>query len=238
MKNLVRILSLVILMASCNKKPSSPEDLKNEKIREGYTYMETFYEEEGIRKGVESYYWEKNGIIDGEYAIFYPNGNVKEKGTFQNGSRRGDIRYYDEQGKIKEKRNYDILYGFDTLVLPIERIMYRENGEIIHNSSFFISTNFEKDTLVSFFEQITFKIEPFLNFQKSDTLNVMSIISGENQTDTIQNIRIPVEPFSLVFPLNKGMNNLIIYIESSRWIPEKQERLLIPYHKKKLVFRF
>ena len=47
-----------------------------------------------------------NGVYNGEYLKYYPNGQVKEKATFLNGEFEGELIYYDEKGIITKTEFY------------------------------------------------------------------------------------------------------------------------------------
>jgi hypothetical protein len=49
----------------------------------------------------------KNGFKDGSYTEYYPNGEVKMKGHFENDKRDGIWRLFDEDGKLILRRRYD-----------------------------------------------------------------------------------------------------------------------------------
>ena len=48
----------------------------------------------------------KNGEIHGPYIGYYPNGVVKAKGKLKNGYYQGNWEFFDENGKLSEKKVY------------------------------------------------------------------------------------------------------------------------------------
>src|SRR6185436_19127079 len=49
----------------------------------------------------------KNGFKDGSYIEYYPSGETKMNGHFDNDKRSGTWRLHDETGKVILKRNYE-----------------------------------------------------------------------------------------------------------------------------------
>jgi len=48
----------------------------------------------------------EDGMHNGPYVEFHDNGNWRSKGTLKDGSRDGLFLYYDEEGRLSEKRTY------------------------------------------------------------------------------------------------------------------------------------
>ncbi len=50
---------------------------------------------------------QQNGILNGSYMSFYDNGNRKVEGQFEQNKRSGEWKFYDEEGELIVKRNYE-----------------------------------------------------------------------------------------------------------------------------------
>lgn len=64
--------------------------------RSGKTYK--YYLDNGQIEGISNF---KNGVIDGKYFRFYPNGNVQIEGQFDKGWKSGVWKYYYENGYLQ-----------------------------------------------------------------------------------------------------------------------------------------
>ncbi|WP_420842045.1 hypothetical protein [Fusobacterium hwasookii] len=58
------------------------------------------YYESGKKFAIENY---KNDLKNGDYYMYYENGNLGMKAFFVNGKREGTIEFYEEDGKKIEK---------------------------------------------------------------------------------------------------------------------------------------
>ena len=52
----------------------------------------------------ESYY--VNGMPDGKFTHYHPDGEVQITGSYKNGKQVGDWKYYDENGKQVDKDEF------------------------------------------------------------------------------------------------------------------------------------
>jgi hypothetical protein len=160
--NLVLIVILISTLLSCNfEKEKHKEWLQNEE-----KYIE-YYENGNIKKVIQynnnlflknKNDYEKMG--NGKVILYYPNGNVKEKGQLKNGVSYGEYIYYDENNKIRAKRNFILLYNANNSYLN-EEIFFDKKGDTIKNKgnyfTFYVPDN-SSDTIV-LGNKITFSIE-------------------------------------------------------------------------------
>ena len=77
MKNLFKILILIIILPSCSLQ-----------IQDGPFIV---YHENGNIKGEGIY---QNGFLDGKYLSYYKNGKVRHNGNYKNGQLDGANIYY------------------------------------------------------------------------------------------------------------------------------------------------
>ena len=61
-----------------------------------------FFEDGSLKLIIEV----STGIKNGKYLEYYPNGEIKLKGKFENDRQAGTWRYYDEDGKLIEKKKF------------------------------------------------------------------------------------------------------------------------------------
>jgi antitoxin component YwqK of YwqJK toxin-antitoxin module len=47
-----------------------------------------------------------NGYREGEWTLYYDNGNVESKGNYERGEKVGSWSYYSRSGKLIEKVNH------------------------------------------------------------------------------------------------------------------------------------
>jgi antitoxin component YwqK of YwqJK toxin-antitoxin module len=73
-------------------------------------------------------------ILDGEFILYYPNGNIMERGIVKNGLRNGEYINYYEFGQIKNKSFY--ING----VLNNDWVDYYSNGNV-KSKCFYVSGN-------------------------------------------------------------------------------------------------
>lgn len=59
----------------------------------------TYYDEAGIKTAFET--WDTTGNLNGPYAMYYPNGNLSEKGTISNDGKDGPFETFYPDGKTK-----------------------------------------------------------------------------------------------------------------------------------------
>ena len=64
---------------------------------------EEFYENDQVKYIIDVV----NGIKNGDFVWYYPNGEIKLKGKFENDKKTGTWKYYNEEGSLIEKRKYD-----------------------------------------------------------------------------------------------------------------------------------
>lgn len=69
--------------------------------RDGVT--EQFYNDTGKLRVSANY---KNGVLEGEYKAYYPNGNLQGEVNYVNGEMNGDFKEYHENKKIKLSGSY------------------------------------------------------------------------------------------------------------------------------------
>lgn len=74
---------------------------------------------------------EKLGNITGEYITYYENGNIEEKGSFDNGLKKGKWITYYENGQINKKDSYN---ENGKLTGPFE--YYFENGQTFQKGNY------------------------------------------------------------------------------------------------------
>lgn len=69
--------------------------------RDGLT--EQFYNDTGKLRVSANY---KNGVLDGKFKAYYPNGNLQGEVTYKNGEMNGEYREYNENKNIRLSGNY------------------------------------------------------------------------------------------------------------------------------------
>lgn len=69
--------------------------------RDGLT--EQFYNDTGKLRVSANY---KNGVLDGEFKAYYPNGNLQGEVTYKNGEMNGEYREYNENKNIRLSGSY------------------------------------------------------------------------------------------------------------------------------------
>ncbi len=69
--------------------------------RDGLT--EQFYNDTGKLRVSANY---KNGVLDGEFKAYYPNGNLQGEVTYKNGEMNGDFKEYHENKNIRLSGSY------------------------------------------------------------------------------------------------------------------------------------
>ena len=69
--------------------------------RDGLT--EQFYSDTGKLRVSGNY---KNGVLDGEFKAYYPNGNLQGEVTYKNGEMNGEFKEYHENKNIRLSGNY------------------------------------------------------------------------------------------------------------------------------------
>lgn len=69
--------------------------------RDGLT--EQFYNDTGKLRVSANY---KNGVLDGEFKVYYPNGNLQGEVTYKNGEMNGEYKEYNENKNIRLSGNY------------------------------------------------------------------------------------------------------------------------------------
>lgn len=70
--------------------------------REGVT--EQYYSDTGSLRVVGNY---KNGVLEGEFKAYYPNGNLQGEIIYKNGEMNGEFKEYYESGKIRYTGYYN-----------------------------------------------------------------------------------------------------------------------------------
>ena len=110
-KNKVNKTLLVILLLIIGCSTPLKTDYESLVLRENRYYKEFstelftghVYNIDGLEENIG---FIKNGLFEGEYILFYPNGNVKEKSFFKYGWPEGEEILYHEYGKLKEINNW------------------------------------------------------------------------------------------------------------------------------------
>ena len=87
----------------------------------------------------------KDGKLEGEYKMFYPNGRLKTEFYMQYGKPNGLLRSYDEYGQLEAEKNYKngFLHGIAKFYrngMQVEEIVY-ENGNEVKSYKFDSSGN-------------------------------------------------------------------------------------------------
>ena len=77
----------------------------------------------------------KDGKLEGEYKMFYPNGKIKTKFYMENGKPSGLLQSYDETGRLDTEKNYKdgLLHGvakFYRNGMQVEEIVYENGNEV------------------------------------------------------------------------------------------------------------
>lgn len=77
----------------------------------------------------------KDGIFEGEYKMFYPNGKIKTKFYMKDGKPSGLLQSYDENGQLDAEKNYKdgLLHGiakFYRNEMQVEEIVYENGNEV------------------------------------------------------------------------------------------------------------
>jgi antitoxin component YwqK of YwqJK toxin-antitoxin module len=80
------------------------EYYKNGQLHSSLKYAD--YKLEFINNGLQ-FVQGKFGDIIGDYITFYENGQIYEKGQYKNGLKNGQWTIYYDNGNIKQKINYD-----------------------------------------------------------------------------------------------------------------------------------
>ena len=78
----------------------------------------------------EVYFVDSNGIKQGPYEQYYPNGKTKRKGTYINDEETGNFEYYYESGQLymKGSGHGGELHG--------PQILYYKNGQLMTKNSY------------------------------------------------------------------------------------------------------
>lgn len=77
----------------------------------------------------------KDGKLEGEYKMFYPNGRLKTEFYMQYGKPNGLLRSYDEYGQLEAEKNYKngFLHGIAKFYrngMQVEEIVYENGNEV------------------------------------------------------------------------------------------------------------
>lgn len=95
----------------------------------------TSYFPEGEPNKIKSYHTYQNGILNGEYVTYHPNGNKQEEGMYLNGLLHGQIRYFYSSGNLLRIIYYNngmkdglaVAYTNDTLINKLYKIIYKND---------------------------------------------------------------------------------------------------------------
>ena len=151
MKNKISYIALILLATisvcfiSCKHEKDKDDGsftfiAKDEYFVE-YSSLDIYRDAE-TKKTLNGYYivgkgltkWEefnvKNGILNGEYLFYHPNGNVSIRSKYDKGKIHGEEFYYYPSGTIQKKHTYvnEVIHG--------EEIHYYEGGQIKSRSEF------------------------------------------------------------------------------------------------------
>nr|WP_321452866.1 hypothetical protein [uncultured Carboxylicivirga sp.] len=152
---LVMLTTYSFILFSCN---NSSNDKEIEYYEDGSIRSLVEINSQGLREGeFIEYYPEgntmrialfKNDTLNGFYKLLYKDGSIKEKGKYKNGLPIGWIEYYDKDNYINQKNQYVIIE--DTSYLN-QIIFYKKDGEIDYSKSYFFKFSFPvnepKDTV-------------------------------------------------------------------------------------------
>lgn len=175
--SIFRHLPILLLLVACNGNREF-EERYNSEI--GLTERIEYYPngkikakgffKDGVQHGKATQYDEngrllakgnyRNGVLDGITEIYHPNGKLKEETTYSKGVPVGWSYEYRENGEKQAAYEYII---FEDEYIGNQRIRYSEAGEIIADSSHYITVSSDRDT-ISLGEEIKlrFKLEaPF-----------------------------------------------------------------------------
>jgi len=139
-KNRTTIIAFLLIVSSC-KQPISKPDLSFVFLeRNSYNTSSvnglTIYRLNDKGKLMDGYYvvgnelvkWEEfevdNGLLNGDYIIFHPNGEIYSHSKYLNGKQNGEEKIYFLSGKLKSLKTY----RHDVLVSEV--LEYFESGQV------------------------------------------------------------------------------------------------------------
>ncbi len=135
------IILLISILFSCNNaKKTKTDDAftfigRNDYSIDNYNSI-SYYRLNGAKDFMDGYYvvanettkWEefnlKKGVLNGDYIIFHPNGEISSHTKYANGKRHGDELYYSNTGALIKKSTYN------NAILIGKQYTYFENGKI------------------------------------------------------------------------------------------------------------
>ncbi|TXK18383.1 toxin-antitoxin system YwqK family antitoxin [Pontibacter qinzhouensis] len=245
----LRILPFLLLMVACNSNREFEEKYDRET---GLTERIEYYPngkikargffKDGIQHGKAIQYDESgkleakstylNGVLDGMLKIYYPNGKLKEETIYSKGVPVGWSYEYRENGKMQAAYQY---YRFEDRYKGNQRIRYSEAGEIIADSSHYITVFSDRDT-ISLGEEIKlhFKLEaPFYGSKSQVRLEVGGFddqykLVNPKMTDTIAGDGLSAE--YTVRPLRKGIHVVRGRLEDYKVEPISAEEAMKRYN--------
>lgn len=145
MKQVVSKLLIVVLVISCKTKSVEKEFYANGNVK--------------IEAEVSS-----EGVLEGEYHVFFENGTIKEKSTFKNGKREGETLNYHLNGQLESK----IRYKKD---LPVGQVIILDSIGNVRSKRTYNSLGLIVDTATWYFPSGQIDYEYFFqDLDKEDTL--------------------------------------------------------------------
>lgn len=194
------LLSLILtILASC-KQNSKDGALEVQLIPRNSYFVDTYngvevYRYNDTKKVMAGYYivgdkatkWEEfnieDGVLNGEYIVFHPNGNIFSNSQYVKGKLNGEERIYSLSGHLKTLKTYKngVLYG--------KSLGYFENGQVRSESTI------NKEKVI---ESVTFNQIGEINSQ-------MFIKDGIKITQTIKGGKVNSEQFSSTYDTFEAM---------------------------------
>lgn len=180
--NHIYLITVVILVLACSSKKNETTNSKsktkkdsNDYYKNGNLRIERKRLENGdslwIFKQEDGGCWEENFYKDGEiYKKIVYNSDCTKSAEYElkNGKRHGEWKSYHENGKLREKGNYE--YGLEKGIFTY----YNENEKIIRTENCFIRDSF----LVDFWK-------PFV--QKNNYAEFINYLNSQSEKFTVTN---------------------------------------------------
>lgn len=221
--SLLRILPLLLLLLACNNNGEFEERYD---IDTGLTERIEYYPDGQIE--ARGYF--KEGKKHGEFTFYYENRNLKERSFYQDDTLNGIAKTYHPNGRLMEETTYSKgepigwsyeyrengvkhkahqYIRFEDRYIGNQRIRYNEAGEVIPDSSHYMTVSSSSDT-ISLGEEfrLLFKLEaPFYGSQSQVQLHIGGFderyrLVNPTMTDTISGDGLRAE--YIVRPTKKG----------------------------------
>lgn len=198
--SLLRFLPSVLLLLACNSNKEFDERYNSET---GLTERIEYYPDGQIKARGNF----KEGKKHGGFIFYYENSNLKERSVYQDDLLEGILRLYHPNGKLREETTYSKgepigwsyeyrengvkhkahqYIRFEDRYIGNQRIRYNEAGEILPDSSHYITVSRDRDT-ISLGEEIRLRFKLDAPFYGSKS-QVRLLVGGFDEQYRLVNL--------------------------------------------------